>query len=351
MKITSRMISVLIFPVFAIAYNPPSWAEDAQTVMQNMEQKQIQRWSGEQYYVVVKDAVGTRSILLYQRVSPTDPKLGFRLVPPDEIAQRAAGISDHARWLAAGMTFTSLSGLLSSLPDGSVGNQAMAAMTDAFAAAQSGVMQNTIKAKGEAEKSAFDRRRFAQMAKWVALQQFGDRWAHHLRATDINFTQTTAEGSYTLKTADVFVDNEKYVPLKMRFDFQEEKTGNMFSVEKISSDYRSVGSLYEPFKETMRINPGLDGKQAAELEKAQREMAKLKQQLASMPPEQRAMMEQMMGGQMQSMMKTVDNMAAGKGIEVESVVHSFVAQKNEEQAISRYLLEIKRSGLTPAKPN
>ena len=350
MKIISRVISVLVFPVFAIAYTLPSWAEDAQTVMQKMEQKQIQRWSGEQYYVVVKDAVGTRSILLYQRVSPTDPKLGFRLVPPDEIAQRAAGISDHARWLAAGMTFTSLSSLLSSLPNGSVSNQAMGAMADAFAAAGSGITQNTIKAKSEAQKSAFDRNKFAQMAQWVALERFGDRWAHHLRATDINITQTTAEGSYTLKTADLFVDNKEYVPLKMRFDFQEDKTGNMFSVEKISSDYRSVGSLYEPFKEIMRINPGLDGKQAAEMEKAQREMAKLKQQLASMPPQQREMMEQMMGGQMQSMMKTVDNMAAGKGIEVESVIHSFVAQKNEEQAISRYLLEIKRSGLTPAKP-
>jgi len=295
-----------------------AFAEDAQTIMQKMEQEQVNRWSKLKSYVVVKDATGvkaTRTVLLYEKI-PGAANLGFRIVPPDEIAQRASGISDHQRQVVASAAFWTLAGLLPSTGDASIDGQVTGAVTDFFSGAAKGGEYNKTKAQQEAGKSAFDRKRFQQMAKWVALERFGDRWAHHLRAVDINETQSTPQGNYTLKTADLFVDNQKYVPLKMRFDFQEDKTGKMFSVEKISSNYKQAGPLYEPYKEIMRINPGLGGQQAAEFEKAQREMKKLKQQLDAMPPAQKAMMMQMMGPQM----KTMEKMAAGKGIEVESNV-------------------------------
>lgn len=313
-----------VLSLTAFSFQPlPAQAEDAQAIMDKMEQSQVSRWQNVNAYIKDQVSAGNRMVLFFEKMQGNE-HLGFRLVPPHEVQERIAGIDGIAPELRAALLWN-MAGAASRISGGmlpaEMGQALQGGLLDGMAMMGQGlasVDNAQARDRADAQKSFMDRKKFGQMAKNVGVEQVNGYSTHHLRAEEINITQTTAQGNYTLKTADLFVDTKKYVPIKMRFDFVEDKTGNMFSVEKVSTDYRSAGSLYEPFKEIMRINPGADGKQAAELEKARREMKKLKEQLDNMPPDQKAMMMQMMGPQM----KTMEKMAAGKGIEVETIVKS-----------------------------
>jgi hypothetical protein len=90
-------------------------------------------------------------------------------------------------------------------------------------------------------------------------------------------------------------------------------TSRPFFIEVLNSDYRHVPGcgLYEPYRHVMRMGGMLGEEEMAQMEEARAQLAEFEQQLASMPPAQRAMVEGMMGSQMD----TVRNMAASGAIE------------------------------------
>jgi len=323
MPIRSLVTSFALF-----AFIQPVWsAEDARSIMAKEEEARLQRWRGVDSFIKEQSAAGNPMVLFFERI-PGNEHLGFRIVPPNEIMARIeliAGITlEQRRQIIEGLA-GGLNMIQSRLPAGMIppeifqglGQFLMAGMVDT----SSGAASQQAKDKASAQKSFMDRKRFADMAQNLGVVQVNGRRAYHLRADNINETQQTKYGTFTIKSLDYYVDTETYVPLDMKFNIEGAEQGKppkTMTIERISTDYRQIGTMYEPFKEVMRIGGGQDGKQVAELEKARREMEKLKRKLESMPPQQKAMVMQMMGPQL----KTMEKMAAGDGIEVETVVKS-----------------------------
>ena len=80
----TSLLLVLALPVGA-------HAEDAQSILQTMQDKQTARRAGIQNYTVDQSMVGNRALLYYERISATvdgQEVPAFRLVPADEIVRK-----------------------------------------------------------------------------------------------------------------------------------------------------------------------------------------------------------------------------------------------------------------------
>jgi hypothetical protein len=90
------------------------------------------------------------------------------------------------------------------------------------------------------------------------------------------------------------------------------------TIENISSDYRTVpgSSLYESYRQAMKLSGVMTPEQEAQMQEAQAQMAELEEEMASMPASQREMVEKMMGPQLEMMR----NMSKGNGFQMEIIV-------------------------------
>lgn len=164
--------------------------------------------------------------------------------------------------------------------------------------------------------------RFAAEAELVGTRKVDGRKAFHLRANRLNLVQETDGQKFVTDVMNLWVDSAEYVPLKMELSgkITSGKETRDFSMEKEDLDYRRVpnSSMYESYRQVMRMGGMMDKAQEAEMKKAKKEMAKLEKQLAEMPADQRQMMERMMGGQLDMIRK----MAAGGGFEIETNIEA-----------------------------
>jgi hypothetical protein len=111
---------------------------------------------------------------------------------------------------------------------------------------------------------------------------------------------------------------------KMRMEGVLEGQGERqeFFLEQEYSDYRTVPgtTLYEPYREVMRMGGMLTPAQQAEMAEAKTKLDDLDRQLAAMPAGQRAMMEKMMGSQIAQMRSLV----SGGAVEIEFIVTDII---------------------------
>ena len=111
--------------------------------------------------------------------------------------------------------------------------------------------------------------------------------------------------SFVPHTMQMWIDTQNYVLLKHRMDGIASMDGESreFFIENSNLDYRQVpgSDMYMPYKRISRMGGVLDDKQKAELVEAQKQLEEFDKQLAAMPPEQRKMVEGMMGSQMESL--------------------------------------------------
>lgn len=161
----------------------------------------------------------------------------------------------------------------------------------------------------------------AQAAQMVqSLQETGTETAAEGQATrygaNVNMPMGPVEGQpVTATQASLLVLNNPPVILSHRIDgtIGDPNGPRPFFIEVRNSDYRQVPgcNLYEPYRRTMRMGGMLDAAQMAEMQQAQAQLAEFEQQLAAMSPAERAMMEGMIGGQLDM----VRNMANSGTIE------------------------------------
>lgn len=126
------------------------------------------------------------------------------------------------------------------------------------------------------------------------------------------FQRTQAgAATFTINSVDLWIDSEYLVDRKMRMEGVMTENGQSKDIflEQEYLDYRNVpdSALYEPYRHVMRAGGMLTEAQQAELAEAQEKLAEFEQEMANMPPEQRAMMERMMGGQMDQMRSMVNS--------------------------------------------
>ena len=114
--------------------------------------------------------------------------------------------------------------------------------------------------------------------------------------------------------ATFYFDREDYRLRRIKMDGEVTEGGRRapFTTTVTFSDFRTVDGFTHPFRTAMAVT-GLHAAMSDE-EKAQLEEAK--RQMANLPPEQREMMERMMGGQMGKL----DEMMGGDSITMEMEV-------------------------------
>lgn len=342
------LVSVTIVPSIAFAL-------DALSILQTMQQKQLERWNGVNDYVVDQSLMGHSTEMYFQRTEVTDNNGAVQtLFLPISASQRSTGscttgavqmtpeaweaYAQGSEMIGAGMGEEIETGLEDAgLPRGLLaasGSSPTATfdprvMMGANAQFARGIADAQRHQAGEgarnlasAEESADHMIQFIETAQLIGTETIDGRTAYHLRSDSINQTQRDDGREYRMEAMSLWIDTKEYVPLRMKVDgtLTSGKETKPMTIESFQTDYRIVpgSKMYEPYKQVMKISGMMDAAQEAEMHEAAAKMADFENQMASMPASQRQMMEQMMGPQLEMMR----SMASGGGFQTETVVRS-----------------------------
>ena len=162
-------------------------------------------------------------------------------------------------------------------------------------------------------------RSMREMRSKMRLQgnsEFNGRQVIDLIAEGLNVSQSSNGEDINCQSMQMKIDAEWKIPLyfKMNCAVSDGGKTKQISIERESSDVRTVpgcGAYREPFHSVMHIAGVMTPEQEKQLADAGAQLKELDAQMASMPPDQRAMMEKMVGPQL----KMLRNMAKGEGIE------------------------------------
>lgn len=331
-----------------------SAAQDPESIMQMMLEKQRQRWNGVDTYVVDQSMLGHRAQRYFEKVTVASEQGEryelFRPLQPganacsdeaqspfDEMTPEEYEMAAQAYEMTGEATANEIENGLeqAGLPRGLLA----ASGSDPWASFDPRVMMGSgamfMRAAGEAKRRQAienmqpdetlpEMREYADKAELVGTEKIDGREAFHLRAENLNLTQEADGQTFTINTVDSWIDTQEYVPLRMLLTGVATERGESrpIEMEKRDLDYRNVpdSDMYESYHQVMRIGGMMTAEQQAQMAEAQKQMADMEQQLAQMPASQRDMIMRQMGPQME-MMKS---MASGDGLEIETVVHQIV---------------------------
>lgn len=345
-----RSIVLTVIAIF-IGWPTAGWSQDAQAILQRALELQVERQAGVQSYLVDRSILGNRVVEVYERIEVTaadgTTTATFRLVPPGADDSPLAALSPEDLEEFAGAIEIDSNAVATEIDDGLeaaglprnlpfvAGNDTEGSVDSAMTYGMGVFMRNMPTSEDlpgdgsqEAEAEVNDMAAFAAAASLVGNEQVGDRNAFHLRAADLNIVQESDGQDFVIEAVSMWVDSEEYVPLRLKIDGTATTEGESrpLTIERIETDYRTVpnSDMYESYRQTMTLGGMMDADQQAELLEAQEQLAEFEEQLASMSAQERAMMERMMGSQLDM----IRNMASGGGFQMETVV-------NEIRVLSR----------------
>lgn len=164
---------------------------------------------------------------------------------------------------------------------------------------------------------------FAEEATVAGIETVDGQKTVRIQMDNLNIAQAMDDGSeFLINGMSVWIDPKHAKQRKMRFDGTMTQDGQTkpFYIEQERGDYRRVGNsyLYEPHLEIMRGGGFLDEQQQAEIAEAMKQLDEFDKQVAAMPPDQRAMMERMMGSQIDALRR----MVSGGAFEISFVTQS-----------------------------
>lgn len=345
-----------------VAFSLPVMAQDAQTILRKAEELRLQRLEGVTSYTVDATVMGQRRVTLYERTPVTvdgETVDVFRQVSPSAISQRKGDGPQsltpeqlEAFASAQEQTGEALGTEMergmeqAGLPKGLLGAVSAGSADEPWASPDPRIMmganarflrgaaagQRANAAEAAADNTDNGLADFASRAKLVGTEKVDGIEAFHLRASDLDHRQAFEEGGeMVIDTMSLWVDKEMYVPLKLTMQGTMSAQGETRAVqiEKLDSDYREVegSSMYEPYRQVMSMGGVMSDKDKKEMQKAQAELAKFEQQMAAMPESQRAMMEKMMGPQLE----TIRNMAASGNMEVVTEVNAIIVNNGSPE--------------------
>lgn len=336
----SRSIAPFAAVVSLLLFAPSLAAADAKSILDSARDKQAARWAQVQNYTVtikVIDSGGLQTPIYYEKMS-VDGQPTFRMVPPTEYSREASEKAGFppGKEVMAGMA-PGLDMLGDALAQGggdmpAMDLRGMTSQMSMFARAAATAPEND--GRGDAKQAADDFSKFISRARLDGTEPVvatsGEpgqkRDAYRLVAdnlTDIQLEQPKGDAKFTLDKATLWLDKEQLVPIRLLMEGKVESKGKTtpLTIEKLDLDYKQVGPLYESHRQVYRLAgmmAGMSEKDRKKMEKAQADMAKAKAQLESMPPDQRAMVEKMMGSQMDKL----DAMVSGDAVTSETEVVS-----------------------------
>ena len=343
-----RTIAISLFATI-IALPGAAYSQDVKSILDTVRDKQLERWDGVTSYVVTQSIVGTSTQTYYQRTEVEDKAGNAHTVFLPVSAEQVSTKPNETRrmtpeaWEAyaqgAEMTGDGLSretedglqkaGLPRNLLSATGGSKpwvsadprtmmgGMATGARAFADAE---RQGGVDHAGDAQNTASQMAEFAEKAQLVGTELVDGRKAYHVQASDINHVQNVDGQEFVMQTANLWIDTEHHVPLRTRMEgvIRSADESRPFSIEQTRSDYRDVpnSNMYESYRQQMHISGMMDAAQQAQMQEAQKQIAEFERELARMPPDQRAMMESMMGSRLEMMR----NMVSGGGYRSEVVI-------------------------------
>jgi hypothetical protein len=315
------MFSRKIVPALTVVLAFSATQQDAQSIIETMQEKQVERWETVDNYTVVQSVLGQQSPIYYEKIFVGEERRpAFRRVPISEYQEQLPGGTQSAMGhMADGYEMMADSMEGQGMP--SVGTGPM--LRDMAVFMREGASAEIGDGREDAARRSEEMGEIAQRARLVGRETVDGRETFVLRAedlSDIEMEQPNDEGKFTLHTMSLWIDAKQYVPLRLKMDGEAESDGKSMpiTIEKLDQDYRQVGPLYEPHRQVLRMTgaeAALDPKQREELEKSRAQMEELKAQLAEMPEAQRRFVE----GRMKSAMEQMERMS-GDGSMFETVI-------------------------------
>ena len=331
------MLNVLALPALALISALSVGAQqDAKSILETVRAKQVERWAGVQNYTVDQTMLGRRALVYFERFSigGDENNPAFRMVPvaeisrdqaetmgftpltPEELEQAAAGYDMLGEMMAQAET-----------PEGGIPmgdpSQFLGGMADFFRA---GAAYQENDGEADAAKDVTGMATFARYARLVGRETVGDREAFLLRADNLNSVPEAQSGEeFTIESVSLWIDSREFVPLRLTVDgtVTTNDGDQQITIEKLDQDYRRVGSLYESFRQVLRVSGlmgAMDPDDREEMEKAMRQMEDMEEQLKALPESQRRMIMSRMGPQIEQMRKMVAGGAMEMLVEVNKIV-------------------------------
>ncbi len=150
-------------------------------------------------------------------------------------------------------------------------------------------------------------------------QQIDGRTVHVISVDDVSALGISEPGGaqdieFEPRSARFFIDDEMMVPRRMEFvgDAETDTGPHEVTMQMNLLDYQNDSGLLIPHRAVMDIT-GLGAMVDPEMRQKFEDMQK---QLAALPPEQREMMERMLGPQMEQMRKMMSGQGDGMTVEV-----------------------------------
>lgn len=343
-----RMIPVRAAAVVALVLPSLAVAMDARQILETAQQRQVERWEGVNAYVVDQTLMNQSVSTWFVRTEYTDddgrPQVFFVPMTATQIQNRQCDVGFSADELDAFATGSEMAGDAMSteiergmddagLPKGMLAATGsdpwntmdprvmMGGNAEFFrAAADAKRADQAYDPADDARQSVNHMQEFMDKAKLIGTERIAGRKAFHIRAEGLDHVQKEEDGEYRIEAISMYVDAAEYVPLSMKMDgvMTTEGKSQPMTLETAQTDYRRVpgSNMYESYRQVMSMSGVLTPEQQAQMAEAQVQLAEFEKQKASMPPQQQAMIESMMGPQL----KMIENMAQGKGIEFETVV-------------------------------
>ncbi len=164
-------------------------------------------------------------------------------------------------------------------------------------------------------------RRFVDEARYAGTETVAGEEVHAFVVDDLGAMASSDLGSAEdadLDQGTFYFAADDYRARRIVMEGSAEMDGRRTPIVMTAtlSDYRTVDGMTHPFRTAIAVE-GMDTQVSEEdRAEARRQLEQLKQQMEEMPSEQRAMMERMMGGQIDNL----EQMLAGEGFEMELVV-------------------------------
>ena len=328
--------SLTMFVLAAAVGTPAIAAQEAQQILATAQARQVERWDTVDNYTVVQSIMGMEVVQYFEKFE-ADGQPAFRLVPAVEYsagltsedgeplgAEELREIAAEEDSIAAELKkrrgeggYEAPSGMSM---DELLSNHAMMMRAAAMAHEEAEVGEG---GRVDATAGARAMTAFGRRAEVVGTEAVNGREAFVLRAeglSDVDLGEPDAEAQFTMNTMTVWIDTDHYVLVRTKMEGDLEADGEMrpMTVERLAEDYREVGPLYEPFRQTMRITGLMDAlsdKDRKKLEEGRKQMAEAEEQMAQMDASTRSMVE----GQME---KAPED--AGGALEAEGAFESEV---------------------------
>lgn len=152
--------------------------------------------------------------------------------------------------------------------------------------------------------------RILQNARYIGTERINGFETHVVYLGDMDvFVEALDDLDETPGNMTMFFDAQNWVLRKMKFSIVaevEEGRSQEISPEIHFLDYRDVEGMMIPFNTQITIDGLMAGLSEAEREQAKQGLVELERELENMPADQRQMIEQMMGDQLETLRKMVE---------------------------------------------